>query len=66
MSDDRSQRNVMMVFAAVLIAAVVAALVTTLKHVDTGPARTEAQPGTIGMARPHPPIDKAPGEAIRN
>ena len=25
-----------------------------------------AQPGTIGLAKPHPPLDKAPGEPVRN
>jgi hypothetical protein len=29
-------------------------------------ASNGAQPGTIGLAKPHPPLDKAPGEPIRN
>ena len=66
MSNDRSHRNVITVFAAVLTAAVIAAFVATVKHVDTGHLNSEAQPGTIGMARPHPPLDRAPGEAVRN
>ena len=39
----------------------------TLEGVDdTRHASNVAQPGTIGLAKPHPPLDRAAGEAVRN
>jgi hypothetical protein len=56
----------MVLFAIVLGAVIIAAFITTIVGVDTRHASNGAQPGTIGLAKPHPPLDKAPGEAIRN
>jgi hypothetical protein len=50
-----THRTVLAVFATVLAIAVIAAFLTTLNNVDTRSANIEAPPGTIGMARPHPP-----------
>jgi hypothetical protein len=64
---DRHARAVIMaIFAVILAVAIVAAFVTTLGNVDTWRASNDTQPGTIGLAKPHPPLDKAPGEALRN
>jgi hypothetical protein len=55
---------VMVIFAIVLSVAMLAAFITTIegeKHVSNS-----AHPGTIGLAKPHPPLDKAPGEPVRN
>jgi len=52
------------IFAIVLSVAMLAAFITTIegeKHVSNS-----AHPGTIGLAKPHPPLDKAPGEPVRN
>jgi len=50
----------------VLTLALIAAYVTTLEHVDIRLANEEAQPGKIGLAKPHAPLDRAPGEPVRN
>ena len=50
-----THRTVLAAFATVLAIAVIAAFLTTLNNVDTRSANIEAPPGTIGMARPHPP-----------
>jgi hypothetical protein len=63
-NDRKSHRTAMAVFAVILAAAVVAAFVT-VEH-DTKQARNVAQPGTTGLAHSHPPLDRAPGEPIRN
>jgi hypothetical protein len=61
-----SRRNAVAIFAIALTVAVLAALITTLRSVDTRYTSNETQPGTIGLAKPHPPLDRAPGEAVRN
>jgi hypothetical protein len=66
MSIDRSHRIAVAIFAIALAVVLVAAFVTTLENVDTRQARNVAQPGTIGLAKPHAPLDRAPGEPVRN
>ncbi len=64
---DRHARAVIMaIFAFILAVAISAAFITTLKDIDTRHASDVTQPGTIGLAKPHPPLDRAPGEPIRN
>jgi hypothetical protein len=64
---DRHARAAVMVFFAIVLGAVIiAAFITTIVGVDTRHASNGAQPGTIGLAKPHPPLDKAPGEPTRN
>jgi hypothetical protein len=46
-----------------LAVAIIAAFITTLEGVDTRHAGNVTQPGTIGLAKPHPPLDRAPGRA---
>jgi hypothetical protein len=41
-----------------------AALVTTIERIDTRTASNESPPGTTGLAKPHPPLDRAPGKPI--
>jgi hypothetical protein len=66
MSNDRNIRTAIMIFAVALTLALIAAFVTTAEQVDIKHANNEAQPGTIGLARPHAPLDRAPGEPVRN
>ncbi len=64
---DRHARAVIMaIFAVILAVAIVAACVTTLEGTDTRRASNVTQSGTIGLARPHPPLDGAPEESLRN
>ena len=63
-ADRHARAAVMAIFAIVLSVAMLAAFITTIegeKHVSNS-----AHPGTIGLAKPHPPLDKAPGERVRN
>ena len=55
-----THRTVLAIFATALVLAVIAAFLTTLNNVDTRSANFEAPPGTIGLARPHPPLPPAP------
>jgi hypothetical protein len=52
----------MAIFAALAVA-IIAAFITTLEGVDTRRASNVTQPGTIGLAKPHVPLDRAPGRA---
>jgi hypothetical protein len=54
-----TRRTVLGIFAVALVIAVVAAFLTTLHNVDTRSVSIEAPPGTIGLARPHPPLPPA-------
>ena len=56
----------MAIFAVILAVAISAAFITTLEDIDTRHASDVTHPGTIGLAKPHPPLDRAPGEPIRN
>jgi hypothetical protein len=63
MSDHRTAVILFGIAVAIVIAI---ASVTTLERKDTRTASNEAPAGTTGLARPHPPLDRAPGEAIPN
>ncbi|SCB54642.1 hypothetical protein GA0061098_102878 [Bradyrhizobium shewense] len=59
-----SHRTSVVLFAFAVIVAILAAFVTTLDGVDTMTASNEAPPGTTGLAKPHPPLDRAPGQPV--
>ena len=59
-----SHRTALILFAVALAVALVAASVTTLEHVNTREASNDTPLGTTGLARPHAPLDSAPGEAL--
>jgi predicted secreted protein len=65
-NDQNSHRNAVTIFAVALIVVLIVAFITTFRGVDTTRATNEAPPGTIGLAHPHPPLDRAPGEPFRN
>jgi hypothetical protein len=65
MSNERnSHRSAVVLFAIAIIIAILAASVTTLERVDTRTANNETPPGAMGLARPHPPLDRAPGQPV--
>ena len=67
MSNDwNTRRTAVTIFAVALTFALIAAFIATLEHVDIRLANEEAQPGTIGLAKSHAPLDRAPGEPVRN
>jgi hypothetical protein len=57
-----THRTVLAIFATALAIAVVASFLTMFRNVDTRSASTEAAPGTIGLARPHPPLPPRTGQ----
>jgi hypothetical protein len=66
MSNDRnSHRIAVAIFAIILAAAMIVAAITTLEGVDTRIADNNAAPGSTGLAHPHAPLDKAPGEPVK-
>lgn len=65
MKDDQSHQVALTIFAGILAVAILFAFVTTLENVDSRQASNDASPGTIGLAKPHPPLDRAPGEPLR-
>ena len=65
MSNERnSHRTAVVLFAVAVIIAIIAAFVTTLERVDTRTANNETPPGTTGLAKPRPPLDRAPGQPL--
>jgi hypothetical protein len=59
-------RTALVLFAIALAIVFVAASVTTLERVTTHQVSNDAPPGTTGLAKPHPRLDRAPGEPLAN
>ena len=60
-----NHRTAFALFAAAVIFAMVAAFVTTLERVETRQvANTQTPPGTTGLAKSHPPLDRSPDQPI--
>ena len=57
-------RTAVVLFGIALAIAIAIASVTTLERTDTRIASSGAPAGTTGLARPHHPLDRAPGESI--
>jgi hypothetical protein len=57
-------RTALILFAVALAVVVVVASVTTLEQVNTHKVSNDAASGTTGLAKPHPQLDRAPGEPI--
>jgi hypothetical protein len=53
-------RTALILFAVALAVVVVVASVTTLEQVVSN----DAAPSATGLAKPHPQLDRAPGEPI--
>ena len=65
MSNERnSHRIAFTLFAVAVIVAMFAAFLTTLERVNTSTASNKAQPGTVGLAKPRPPLERAPGQPV--
>jgi hypothetical protein len=61
-NERNSHRTPIALFAVAVIIAILAAFVTTLERVDTRTVDNETPPGATGLAKPHPPLDRAPGQ----
>jgi hypothetical protein len=65
MSNERNgHRIAIILFAVALIIAILAAFVTTIERIETRTASNETPPGTTGLAKPRPPLDRAPGRPV--
>ena len=64
-SNRRHTHMALAVFAIIGAVAIVAGLVATIIHVDTGQTGRDLPPGTIGLAHPHPPLDRGPGDPVK-
>jgi hypothetical protein len=59
-----AHRTALVLFAVALGVVIAVASVTTLERVNTRKVSNDAMPGTMGLAKPHPQLDGAPGEPI--
>ena len=57
-------RTAVILFGIALAIVIAVASLTTLDRADIRIASNWASAGTTGLARPHQPLDRAPGEAI--
>ena len=65
MSNERnSHLTAVLLFAVAVTIAIVAAFITTLDQIETRTASNEAPPGATGLAKPRPPLDRAPGQPV--
>jgi hypothetical protein len=53
------------IFAVIVAVAIIAAFAATIQRVDTRQTSSDMPPGTIGLAHPHPPLDRGPGEPVK-
>jgi hypothetical protein len=63
-SNQRRTQMTLAIFAIIVATAIIAAFATTIHRVDTRQTNSDLPPGTIGLAHPHPPLDKGPGEPV--
>jgi hypothetical protein len=65
MSNERNgHRTPLLLFAVAVIIAMLMAFVTTLERADHRMATSETAPGTTGLAKVRPPLDRAPGQSV--
>jgi hypothetical protein len=53
-----------LVLSAIALAIAIGSAIMS-ERLDTRTASNDAPPGTVGLARPHPPLDRAAGEPIQ-
>lgn len=63
-NEPNTDRTAVVLFVVALTIAILAAAITTLERIDTRTANNESPPGTTGLAKPRPPLDRAPGQPV--
>jgi hypothetical protein len=58
-------RTALVLGAIALAVAIVVASTITMERVNIPVVSNDAPPGTTGLARPHPPLDRASGEPLQ-
>ena len=67
MSSERNGHDpAVALFAATVIMGLLAVTVMTFDWGDTRMASNDTPPGAAGLARPHPPLYRAPGQPLGN
>ena len=65
MSNERNTHRIRIVLIAIAVTiAILVTFVTTPERIDTRTANNETPPGTTGLAKPRPPLDRAPGQPV--
>ncbi len=65
MSDGRNGHSTpILFFSAAVMIALLAVTVMTFERGYTRTASNASLPGTTGLAKPHPPLDRAPGRPV--
>jgi len=64
MSNEHGFRTALVLFAVTAMITMIVAFVTTLERADKRTANNEAAPGTMGLAKAHLPLDRAPGQPL--
>jgi hypothetical protein len=59
-----AHQTALTLFAIALGGVIAMASVTTLERIHAHKGSNDAMPGTIGLAQPHPQLDRAPGEPL--
>ena len=63
-NEQNGYRTALVLFAVAVIIVTLAAFVTTFERVDKRASVSETAPGTTGLAKAHPPLDRAPGRPV--
>ena len=63
-NERNNHRTALILFAVAVAIAILAAAVTTFERIETRTANNETPPGTMGLAKPRPPLDRAPGQPV--
>jgi uncharacterized membrane protein YidH (DUF202 family) len=63
-NERNNHRTALILFAAAVAIAILAAAITTFERIETRTANNETPPGTTGLAKPRPPLDRAPGQPV--
>jgi hypothetical protein len=64
-SNQRRTHETLAIFAVIVAVVIFAAFAATIDRVDTRLTSSDLPPGTIGLAHPHPPLDKGPGNPVK-
>ena len=63
-NEQNGYRTALVLFAVAVIIVTLTAFVTTFERVDKRASVSETAPGTTGLAKAHPPLDRASGQPV--
>jgi hypothetical protein len=65
-NEKNGHSTAVVMFGTVLLLAILAGAVMIFERADTRTMSNGTPPGTTGLAKPHPPLDRAPGQPVIN